>query len=165
MIPDNIRHAIEDDLPRIIEIYNSSIPGRQATAELDPVSPESRLDWLKGHSPAKYPLWVCEHNGEIVGWVALRPFYGRPAYHSTAEISVYLAPEMQGQGLGGRLVGAMIDACPALGVKSLLAFVFGHNEASLKVFERTGFERWGHLPGVAQLDTDWRDLVILGRKV
>lgn len=163
--PDNIRHATEADLPRIVEIYNSSIPGRRATAELEPVSVESRLAWLQGHTPSRHPLWVCEHEGQIVGWVALRPFYGRPAYHSTAEISVYLAPEAQGKGLAARLVDAMMDACPTLGVKTLLAFVFGHNDASLKVFERAGFSRWGHLPEVAELDTDWRDLVILGRKV
>lgn len=165
MTPENLRHATEDDLPRIVEIYNQSIPSRQATAELEPVTVEDRRTWLQSHSPSRYPLWVSEESGQITGWVALRPFYGRPAYRQTAEISVYVAPEAQKRGLAGLLVQAMADTCPALGIKTLLAFVFGHNAPSLKVFERTGFERWGHLPDVAQLDADSRDLIILGRKV
>jgi L-amino acid N-acyltransferase YncA len=165
VISHQLRHADEADLPRIVDIYNATIPGRMATAELEPVSVESRRPWFDAHSPEKHPLWVCESDGQVLGWIGLRPFYGRAAYHSTAEVSVYLAAEAQGQGLACSMLQAMIDTCPSLGIKTLLAFIFGHNTPSLKLFERAGFERWGHFPEVAQLDDDWRDLVILGRKV
>ena len=46
-----------------------------------------------------------------------------------------------------------------------MAFVFGHNAPSLRLFERAGFARWGHLPRVARLDGIERDLLILGRRV
>ncbi len=165
VILDQLRHATEADLPRIVEIYNAAIPGRMATAELDPVTVESRRAWFDAHSPERHPLWVAEQAQQVVGWIGLRPFYGRAAYRSTAEVSIYLAPEAQGQGFATVMLQAVIDACPALGIKTLLAFVFGHNQPSINLFERAGFVPWGHFPEVAQLDEDWRDLVILGRKV
>jgi L-amino acid N-acyltransferase YncA len=48
---------------------------------------------------------------------------------------------------------------------TLLGFIFGHNEPSLQLFYRFGFEKWGHLPNVAELDGIERDLIILGKKI
>ena len=163
--PPSIRDATIDDLPRIVAIYNAAIPGRLATADTEPVSIQSRQAWFEAHGPGKHPLWVLERKGEIAAWISTRPFYGRPAYHSTAEVSIYVAPEAQGQGLGKVLLERLLATCPDLGLKTLLGFIFGHNAASLRLFERQGFTTWGHLPEVAELDGVWRDLVILGRKV
>lgn len=159
-----VRDATIDDLPRIVEIYNCSIPGRLATSDLEPVSIESRREWFLSHSPDKHPLWVCVIDGKIAAWIGLRAFYGRPAYHATKEISVYVAPEFQRRSLAPMLVTKMQEHCPALGVRTLLAFVFGHNDPSLRLFERAGFVKWGEFPTVAELDEVWRDLVILGWK-
>jgi phosphinothricin acetyltransferase len=52
-----------------------------------------------------------------------------------------------------------------MGLETLLAFVFAHNEPSVALFERLGFSRWGHLPRVARLDGVERDVLILGRRV
>lgn len=160
-----LRDAIEADLPRIVEIYNASIPGRLATADTEPVTVESRLPWLREHDPQSRPLWVLEHDGLIIAWVSLKSFYGRPAYHATAEVGVYVASEYQGRGIGPRLLRAVIDKCPQLGISTLLGFVFAHNEPSLKMNEKVGFKRWGLLPGVAELDGIKRDLVIIGYQI
>ena len=159
-----IRDATLADLPRIVEIYNSSIPGRLATSDLEPVSVESRKEWFHSHTPDKHPLWVCEQDGQIAAWTGLRAFYGRPAYHATAEVSVYVAPEFHRRGMAPLLLERMQKKCPEIGIRTLLAFVFGHNEPSLRLFERAGFVRWGEFPTVAELDGVWRDLVILGWK-
>jgi len=160
----HVRDATADDLPRIVDIYNASIPGRLATSDLEPVSVESRIEWFKTHSPESHPLWVCEAEGLTAAWIGLRAFYGRPAYHATKEISVYVAPGFQRRGIAPMLVRRMQAHCPAIGVRTLLAFVFGHNAPSLRLFERAGFVRWGGFPAVAELDGVWRDLVILGWK-
>jgi phosphinothricin acetyltransferase len=161
---DRIRDATESDLPRIVEIYNSSIPGRMATADTEPVTVESRSPWFHAHNPTTRPLWVLEREA-IVAWISLSSFYGRPAYHATTEFSVYVAPEAQGQGIGFYLLQSMIQRCPEFGVTTLLGFIFGHNLPSLRLSEKAGFERWGFLPDVAELDGQTRDLVIMGRKV
>ena len=159
-----IRDATQADLPRIVEIYNSSIPGRLATSDLEPVTVEGQRGWFQSHTPGKHPLWVCEQNGKIAAWIGLRAFYGRPAYHATAEVSVYVAPAFHRRGIAPMLVERMQTKCPELGIRTLLAFVFGHNDPSLRLFERAGFVRWGKFPTVAELDEVWRDLVILGWK-
>ncbi|MEA5598323.1 GNAT family N-acetyltransferase [Rivularia sp. UHCC 0363] len=160
-----IRHGTEDDLPAIVAIYNASIPDRMATADLEPVSVASRVNWFKARSPLRHPLWVIEIEGIVAGWLSFQPFYGRPAYHATAEISIYIASNYHRHGLGKRLLAEAIHQSPDLGLNRLIGFIFAHNEASLKLFEKFGFESWGYLPEIADIDGVERDLVILGLRV
>lgn len=160
-----IRDATEADLPAIVEIYNAAIPGRMATADTEPVSMESRRAWFAEHDPGRRPLWVALADGHIAGWLSFQSFYGRPAYHTTAEVSVYVAPGKRRAGVGRALLSRAIEQAPRLGLKTLLGFIFGHNDPSLRLFESFGFERWGVLPRVAELDGVEHDLVIVGRRL
>ncbi|HET7343399.1 MAG TPA: GNAT family N-acetyltransferase [Methylomirabilota bacterium] len=160
-----IRDAREADLARIVAIYNEAIPGRQATADTEPVTVASRAAWFRVHTALRRPLWVAERDGGILGWLSFQDFYGRPAYAATAEISLYVSTAAQRAGVGGRLLARALDRAPALGLATLVGFVFAHNAASVALFERYGFARWGHLPRVARLDGAERDLLILGRRV
>lgn len=160
-----IRDAVEADLPTIVAIYNAAIPCRTVTADLEPVSVASRRAWFQTHTPASRPLWVVEREGAIVGWLGFQSFYGRAAYAATAEVSIYVDPSYQQQGIGQMLLQQAIVRSPALGIKTLLGFIFAENQASLRLFERFGFQRWGHLPGVARFDTSEQDLVIVGLRL
>ncbi|RYD80454.1 MAG: N-acetyltransferase family protein [Sphingobacteriales bacterium] len=160
-----LRHAFLADLPRIVEIYNQTIPGRLVTADLEPVTVESRVSWFQSHNPEKRPLWVWEVDGNITAWMSFRDFYGRPAYRHTAEISIYIHEDFRSQGLGKQLLAYALEQCPKLEIKTLLGFIFGHNIPSIKLFQNFGFEEYAHLPEVALLDDDWRDLIILGKKI
>jgi L-amino acid N-acyltransferase YncA len=131
-----IRDATTTDLPAIVAIYNAAIPARTATADLEPISVESRHGWFKEHSASKRPLWVAEQEGEIRGWLSFQSFIGRPAYHVTAEISVYVMPGRQRNGYGRRLLTEAVGRAPTLGIKTLVAFIFGHNDASLGLFRK-----------------------------
>ncbi len=156
-----IRDATEADLPAIVAIYNESIPGGMATADLEPVTVESRVAWFRDFDPDRRPCWVAEEDGEIMGCVYLRSFYaGRPAYGQTAEISTYLAAAHQGKGLGTLLKQKMIAECPRLGVTTLLSYYFDHNEASRRVNEKLGFIDHGHFPLIANVFGEKRGLVI-----
>jgi phosphinothricin acetyltransferase len=160
-----VRDAREADLPRIVAIYNEAIPGRQATADTEPVSVDDRLEWFRAHAPARRPLWVAERDGVLVGWLSFQDFYGRPAYGATAELSVYVSGAARRGGVGRHLLARAIARAPGLGLATLLGFVFAHNAPSVGLFERHGFARWAHLPRVARLDGVERDLLILGRRV
>ncbi|MCC3371759.1 GNAT family N-acetyltransferase [Cohnella sp. REN36] len=157
--------ATRDDLPAIVDIYNATIAGRQVTADLSPVTAESRIGWFDAHEPVRRPLWVLKSEGEIVAWFSFQSFYGRPAYDATAEISIYIAESHRGRGIGKLLLRQAIEACPRLGLRNLVGFVFGHNEPSIALLTKFGFERWGYLPRVAELDGVERDLAILGLRV
>lgn len=161
----DIRDAGLEDLPRIVEIYNSTIASRQVTADLEPVSVASKRGWFDDHSPDFRPLWVVEEEGAIIAWLSFQSFYGRPAYNATAEISIYIAEEHRSRGLGSVLIGKALEASPALNIHTLLGFIFGHNEPSLALLRKFGFEQWALLPRVAELDGIERDLVIVGRRV
>ena len=159
------KDATLEDLPRIVEIYNSTIPGRMVTADTEPVTVEDRLPWFHEHSPSKRPLWVVKLGDEICGWVSLSNFYGRPAYGATAEVSIYLDANYRGHGLGKKVLSKVIEEAPTCKVGTLLGFIFGHNEPSLRLFASFGFEKWAHLPEVAELDGVKRDLIIVGKKL
>lgn len=159
------RNARIDDLPIIVDIYNSTIPGRMVTADTEPVSVDDRLAWFNEHNPEKRPLWIVEYRGKPCGWVSLQSFYGRPAYNATAEISIYLHEKYRGKGLGKKVLNKAIEECPKLEIDTLLAFIFAHNELSIRLFSNFGFEKWGFLPEIAKLNGIKRDLVILGKKI
>ncbi|MCY7383886.1 MAG: N-acetyltransferase family protein [Microcoleus sp. CAN_BIN18] len=157
-----IRDAIESDLPAIVQIYNAAIPGRMSTADLQPVSVESRLAWYRAHSPNSLPIWVMESEQNIVGWLSFQLFYGRAAYQHTAEVSIYVAPDRQCCGIGQKLLQSAIMRSPQLQLKTLMGIIFAHNQPSLRLFEKFGFQQWGYLPQVAELDSVERDVIILG---
>src|ERR1700674_66175 len=156
------RDALPEDLPRIVDIYNETIPSRMVTADLSPVSVESRRAWFAEHTAQRRPLWVVEKAAQTVGWLSYQSFYGRPAYSVTGEISVYLDAQHRGRGLGRIVLQRAIDYAPHLGLRNLLGFIFLHNAPSLALFEGFGFARWGTLPDVAELDGVRRTLVIVG---
>lgn len=160
-----IRDATRADLGAIVAIYNASIPDRLATADTEPVSVTGRLGWFEEHDRATRPLWVAEIEGEIVGWLSFQSFYGRPAYFRTAEISIYVARFYRRRGIGRQLLQDAIARSPDLDLSVLLGFIFAHNQPSLTLFRGLGFQQWGYLPKVAQLDGVERDLAILGRRV
>jgi L-amino acid N-acyltransferase YncA len=160
-----IRDAAEADLPAIVEIHNAAIASRISTAQLEPVTVESRCEWFRGHSPAQYPIWVGELDGTIVGWLSFREFLPRCAYRGTVEISVYVGEKFRRRGVGKRLLQEAIAHGPQLGIHSLVGLIFGHNQPSIALFRAAGFERWGLLPGVARVDETPRDLTIFGRHI
>jgi phosphinothricin acetyltransferase len=160
-----IRHARAGDLPAIVAIYNAAIPGRMATADTEPVNVDQREEWFASFTPESRPLWIYESEGAVVGWLSLRSFYGRPAYHRTVESAVYVAPDHQRAGIARKLLSHALEECPRLGVANVLAFVFSHNMPSVTLFEAHGFGRWGLLPKVCEMDGREHDVLILGKRL
>ena len=165
------RIARPEDLPVIVEIYNSTIPSREVTADTEPVSVASRQGWFDEHNPERRPLWVIHDAADtaaepaVLGWLSFSNFYGRPAYSGTAELSLYIAEAWRGKGIGRYCVEQAIDFAPSLAVHTLLVFIFGHNAPSLALFRKFGFDIWANMPRVANLDGIERDLIIVGKRV
>jgi L-amino acid N-acyltransferase YncA len=165
------RLAHPADLPIIVDIYNSTVASREVTADTEPVTVESREEWFSEHNPQRRPLWVIHGADDssaapaILGWMSYSNFYGRPAYSGTAELSIYIAEAARGKGIGRYCLEQAIAFAPHIKVHTLLGFIFGHNEASLSLFRKFGFDTWANLPRVANLDGIERDLIILGKRV
>ena len=160
------RDAALQDLTKIVEIYNSTVASRMVTADTEPVSVESRIPWFQEHSPNKRPLWIIENKKrDTIGWISFQSFYGRPAYDATIELSMYLDASYRGKGLGKQAVRHILAEAPKFGVKTILGYVFSHNEPSIKLFKSFGFEVWATLPNIATLDGVEKSLNIVGKRI
>lgn len=157
--------AVVDDLPMIVEIYNSTVAGRLVTADTEPVTVSDKLNWFHAHNPATRPLWMVRENEEVIGWVSYNNFYGRPAYSGTAELSIYLHPHARGKGYGKKILQYCLEQAAGLKIHTLLGFIFKHNEPSIRLFKQAGFREWGHLPDVAIMDGQPFSLLIFGKKI
>jgi L-amino acid N-acyltransferase YncA len=160
-----IRDAQVEDLGAIVDIYNATIPARTSTADTAPVTVAQREAWFVAHSPQRRPLWVFQEGAEVIAWLSLSDFYGRPAYLATAEVGIYVREDQRGRGLARRLLEQAVEQAPALGLTNLLAVVFAHNQPSVGLFRACGFEQWGRLPRVGRFDDDLVDVLLLGRSV
>ncbi len=160
------RHALVTDLTKIVEIYNSTIESGMVTADTKPVSIKSKVQWFKQHNADKRPLLIVKNSKkQIIGWLSFQSFYGRPAYNATAEISIYLHESFRGKGVGKKVLNHCIEIAPDLGIKTLLGFIFKHNEPSLKLFHKAGFKNWAELPNVAEINGVERSLIITGLRI
>ncbi|WP_395147262.1 GNAT family N-acetyltransferase [Moraxella atlantae] len=163
--PYTIRHAVPTDLPAIVAIYNQSIASKTATADLAPVTVAARQTWFAEHGMAQCRLLLVAQDdaGQVCGWARLSRVSERAAFDISAEISVYLAIQARGHGLGKQLVHELLALAPTLGVRQVMAWVFAHNTASLALFGQLGFVEWGRLPQVCDMQGFLADVVILGK--
>jgi L-amino acid N-acyltransferase YncA len=107
---------------------------------------------------------VAVQDGAVVGWAALTPVSPRAAYAGVAEVSVYVAAESQGQGVGRALLGRLIAEAEATGIWTLQATVFPENTASLALHRAAGFRAVGRRERIARLREQWHDTVLLERR-
>lgn len=161
-----IRVARVRDLPALVAIYNDAIEDRFATADLHPVTVEGRAAWLEEHAPDAYPIYVCEQEGDVLGYCSLSEYRrGRAAVRRTAEISYYVARSARRRGVGRALVEHAVREAPAIGLHVLFAIVLAPNGASVALLERMGFSAWGRLPEVAEIEGRLVDHLYYGRRV
>ncbi|WP_170000501.1 GNAT family N-acetyltransferase [Campylobacter sp. RM9328] len=159
-----ILHATQDDLAKITEIYNQNIATKNATADLTPVSIASRQEWFDAHSKTR-PIFVLKLENSVVAWGSFSDFYKRSAYDITAEISIYVDKNARQSGIGSKLLAFMLDIAPSLGIKTILAIIFAHNKPSISLFNKFGFEKFGLLPQVCDMQEFIADVLIMGKRV
>jgi len=149
----NIRIAERKDLEAIVEIYNQAISAGQKTADLTPFATDDRKQWFEGHPPDKHPIIVAEEKEQVVGYLTLSAYRsGRNALRHTAEVSFFIHFEYHRQGIASSLLNYAIEICPTLKIKTLFAILLDSNQGSISLLEKFGFEKWGHMPRVAEFD-------------
>jgi phosphinothricin acetyltransferase len=156
-----IRDAEVADLGAIFEIYNHEVTSTVSTFDTEPRDPDADADWLTARE-SRYPVLVALSAGELLGWGAISQWSPRGAYARTAEVSVYVDGRHRNEGIGRRLLAALIARAPSDGIAVLLARVAGDNPASIALHESLGFsligvqrrsgEKFGRVLDVALLD-------------
>lgn len=161
-----IRSATLKDYSEIVKIYNHAVDEKFATADTEYVTVESRKDWFAQHSPESYPIYVAEENSEIIGWCSLSPHRpGRKALRTVAEISYYIHKEHRKKGVASSLIRHTIESAELLGFKDLISILLDLNKPSIHILEKFGFEKWGHLPDVADFGGEICGQFIYGKKL
>ncbi|MFE6223090.1 MULTISPECIES: GNAT family N-acetyltransferase [unclassified Streptomyces] len=161
-----VRPATEADLDAVAAIYAHYVDHTVVTFDETAPPPSfwrSRLAELTGRG---LPFLVAEDAGRIAGYAYAAPWRPKPAYRHSVEHSVYLSPAHTGRGLGGALMGALIDACAAAGVRQMIAVVADSGTAaSLALHRRLGFTEAGRLTAVGHKHGRWVDTVLLQRSL
>lgn len=148
-----IRKAIISDLEAINKIYNQAVDSRQSTADLEHISIEEREIWFFEHTPDKYPVYVYEINGQIVGWLSVSPYRkGRRALDQVAELSYYIDSDYHRQGIGKSLMKYCLNHLKDYNIKHVICILLEINTASIGLLKKFGFSLWGELPKIVNID-------------
>lgn len=160
-----LRLADTSDYEYIIDVYNSIIPGKEVTADLEPVTVADWMPWFEKHQEKNRPIWILMADGQACGWMSFSDYYGRPAYYITAQVSIYLHEDFRGKGLGKRFLVMGMDYIKQYEVRKVIGVIYAANRPSIKIFKSLGFEQWGLLPGVCLVNETEKDVVILGKEL
>lgn len=144
-----IRHAKLEDLEPVTQIYNEAILKTQATFDTEPKTVDEQRTWFANHG-SKYPVFVAELDGVIVGWASLSKWSDRCAYSDTAEISLYIKKGFQGEGIGRKLLGSITQEGQKVGLHTVIARIAGSNETSVHLHESVGFQHVGIMKEVGR---------------
>lgn len=154
--------ATPGDWPAIRRIYAQGIRTGNATFETEEDIPEGDA-WFAGKLPGM-AFKAVTRAGEMLGWAALAPASKRRAYVGVAELSVYVAEEARGQGVGTALLAHLVSASEQAGIWTLQTSIFPENEASIRLHLRAGFRVVGTRQRIARLHGVWRDTLFMERR-
>jgi phosphinothricin acetyltransferase len=118
--------------------------------------------WDRDHLPTCRLTARC--GDQIVGWAALSPVSRRTVYAGVAEVSVYVAARVRGQGVGMALLSSIVTASERAGIWTLQGSVFPDNTESLALLLKAGFRVVGTRERIGCMDGRWRDVMLLERR-
>jgi phosphinothricin acetyltransferase len=160
---EHIRDARVDDVPGILAIYNDVIATSTAVYRQEPATLDDRRQWFDARVAQGFPILVAADDSGIVGFASYGDFRSWPGYRFTVEHTVHIRTDQRGQGVGTRLMQALIERAVAQGKHVMVGGVDADNEPSLRFHERLGFVRAARLQQVGFKFGRWLDLVFVQR--
>ncbi|PIO98352.1 GNAT family N-acetyltransferase [Pleomorphomonas carboxyditropha] len=159
-----IRPARSGDIPAIAAIYQEAVRTGTASWELEPPTEAEMLRRFETITGGGYPYLVAEMGGTLAGYAYASAYRPRLAYRFTVENSIYVDPARQGQGIGRRLLQALIDDCARRGFRQMVAVIGDSgNLGSRKLHAALGFTLIGVAPALGYKFDRWLDQVLMQR--
>lgn len=152
-----IRNCTINDAQTICDIYNYYIKNTTITFEEVPLIPKNISERIRKVTE-KYPWFIYEFNGEILGYAYAGEFKSRCAYRYTLESSVYLSYKYISKGIGSELYIRLIDECRRIGIHSLIGVIAIPNEPSVSLHKKLGFKLAGKFSEVGYKFNKWVDV-------
>lgn len=156
-----VRHATEDDLPQILEIYNDIIATTTAVYYYEPHTLEMRTQWFNERKEKGFPVFVADEDGIILGMSTIGPFRVPSAYLHSVENTVHVAAKARGRGIAKLLMPPIINGARELKMHTIIAGIDASNEVSLHLHKSFGFEEVAHFKEVGFKFNRWLDLKFL----
>lgn len=148
----SLRVAREEDLPRLVDIYNEVILEGGFTADLRPYTIAQRRPWFNDHLIPPFQIHLVIEDDLVLGYFYLSPWRdGRAAMRQVAEVSYYLTSSARGRGVGRFMLQQAQLIAKNAGIRHLLAVLLDINTGSRSLLEKEGFSQAGHLPDIANL--------------
>jgi len=163
-----IRPALPADIPAITAIYAHAVTHGTASWELTPPEEAEMQRRFDAVLSGGYPYLVAERDGVLLGYAYAGAYRPRPAYRSTVENSIYIAPGAQGSGVGAALLAALIDACTTRGFRQMVAVIgdgTGASVGSRRLHERAGFRLIGVAEKVGYKHGRWLDQMLMQKEL
>jgi L-amino acid N-acyltransferase YncA len=154
-----IDHMKPSDWEQVRSIYLEGIRTGHATFETDAPTWEK---WDEVH--LEIARLVVREGDRVLGWAALSPTSKRKVYRGVAELTVYVAENARGAGIGRKLLEALIQESEEHGIWTLQASIFPENTSSVKLHLRSGFREVGRRERIAMLNGVWRDTLLFERR-
>jgi L-amino acid N-acyltransferase YncA len=162
--PVLIRASRDDDIDAIASFYCESVTTGTASWEYDPPSVEEMAKRRHAVIANGFPYLVAEIDGRVVGYAYASSYRARIGYRFVVEDSIYIAPDMQGRGIGKTLLMAVIAECEQLGFRQMIAVIGdSENAGSIALHERCGFQHAGRFNGIGYKFGRWLDSVQMMR--
>ena len=140
-----IRLATEADIPAILDIYAPYV--LETTYSFEYTVPTREEFTARFHHHTHYCPWlVWEEEGAVLGYAYGAPAFERAAYRWCGEVSIYLAPQAQGRGIGKKLYAVLEKLMERLGYRLLYAIVTSENTGSVAFHEALGYRQRAVFP-------------------
>jgi phosphinothricin acetyltransferase len=133
-----IRPVRAEDAPAICAIYNHYIKNTVITFEEELLEPPEIKRRIAAVS-AKYPWFVREENGEILGYAYANSYRDRSAYRYAAELSIYLKEDRLGEGIGSGLFERLLSELKETKLHALVSAITLPNDRSIALQKKFGF--------------------------
>jgi phosphinothricin acetyltransferase len=159
----NVRPAAPDDAEALRAIYNAEVTGSTNTFDIEPRSLAQQRLWIDEHSGAYPAVVAVDVDGVIAGFGSLSTYRPRPAYATSVEDSVYVAPEKRGMGVGRLVLVDLVERATAHGFHTIVARIVGENEVSVRLHKSCGFELVGVERQIGRKFGKWLDVVVMQR--
>ena len=160
-----IRLATAADASAIAEIYAHYVEHSAATFD-EPPAPDAQA-FAERIEGGRLPFLVASSpDGAITGYAYLGPYIERSAYRHTASVSVYVAPDARGGGIGRKLLEELLREGAAAGIEQAIAIIaVTEDPASIALHARCGFKEAGRLTRVGLKFGRWYDVVLMQREL
>jgi phosphinothricin acetyltransferase len=143
------KEAGEEDVPVIGEIFNYYVLNSTASFYFH-TPDDDEIRKMIFFDSERYKTFAILHDDVAIGFCYISPFNKREGYDGAAEITLYLREGSTGVGIGSNALIFLEELSRKNNIRTLVAVICEENKASIKLFEKNGYQKCGHLKQVGK---------------